>query len=292
VIAVSWAAIFIRLADAPALSISAYRLTFAAAPLLLYALLRHRDELRGLTGRERWLLALAGLALALHFGTWIASLSRTTVASSVALVTTQPLWVAVLALVTLRERVRRLGAVAILVATVGGVLIGGADISISGKALWGDVLAVLGAIFGAVYFVVGRSVRPTMALATYIAVVYSVAAAVLLLAAVVTGQPLTGFSAQTWMMFGLLALVSQIIGHSTLNWSLRYLSATFVSVAILGEPVIATALAIPILGEQPGAMRLAGGVVTLLGVYLALRDEGRGATAARREPMGVAPRGG
>jgi drug/metabolite transporter (DMT)-like permease len=284
VIAVSWGAIFIRLADAPSLSIAAYRLLLAASPSLLYALLRHRDELRALTRREHGWLFLSGVALALHFATWIASLSLTTVASSVALVSTQPLWVALLALATLRERVTALGAVAILVATAGGALIGGADISVSRDALLGDVLAVAGAIFGAIYFVVGRSVRPTMSLAAYIGVVYSVAAVLLLVSAAVAGQPLWGFSGETWAMFGLLALVPQLIGHSTLNWALRYLSAPFVSVAILGEPVISTALAIPILDERPGLLRIMGGAVTLVGVYLAMRDESRQSAGLAQAP--------
>lgn len=286
IIAVSWGAIFIRLADAPALSIAAYRLVLASLPAMLYALLRHREELRRLTWREHRLLCLSGAALALHFATWIASLGSTSVASSVALVSTQPLWVALLALLTLRERVTRLGAVAIAVATGGGALIGGADISVSGKALLGDGLAVAGAIFGAIYFVAGRGVRPTLSLPAYIGVVYSVAAVLLLISAAITGQPLWGFSGQTWAMFGLLALVPQLIGHSTLNWALRYLTAPLVSVAILGEPVISTALAIPILDEQPGVPRIIGGAVTLLGVYLAMRDESRQSVARPRVAPG------
>lgn len=273
VVAVSWAAIFIRLTDAPALSIAAWRLTFAALPVAGFALIRHRQELLGLTGRQWLLLASSGVALALHFATWIASLELTTVASSVALVTTQPLWVALLAWTALGEPVSRLGALAILIATAGGLVIGGADIAVSGEALIGDLLALLGALFAALYFVVGRRVRPAITLATYVAVVYSVAALVLLPAAALSGAPLTGFAPSSWLMLAAMALVSQLIGHSLLNWALRYSTASFVSVTILGEPVLSTALAIPILGEYPGPVRVAGGAVILLGVYLAVRDE-------------------
>lgn len=280
VVAVSWAAIFIRLTDAPALSIAAYRLLLAALPVAAFALLRRRDELLRLTRREQFLLAVSGLTLALHFATWIASLSRTTVASSVALVTTQPVWVALLALVVLRERVSAQAALAMAVATAGGVTIAGADIAVSGEALLGDALAVAGAICAAVYFVVGRRVRPTLSLAGYVGVVYAVAATALMAGAAAAGQPLGGFSARTWTLLVLLALVPQLVGHSLLNWSLRYLSAPFVSVAVLGEPVISTALAVPLLGEYPGLLRIVGGAITLGGVYLAVREES--AQARRR----------
>ncbi len=279
VFAVSWAAIFIRLAEAPALSVAAYRLGLSAVPVGALALARRRAELARLRRGEWLLLGGSGAALALHFATWIASLGRTTVASSVALVTTQPIWVALFSALVLREPISRQGVVAVLVATAGGITIAGADITLSGEALLGDVLALVGALCAAVYFVVGRRVRPAMSLAGYIGVVYSVAAVLLLLAAVGARAPLGGFSARTWTMLALLALVPQLLGHSALNWALRYLSAPFVSVTILGEPVISTLLAIPILGEWPGPVRLLGGAVTLAGVYLAVREE---AQLARR----------
>lgn len=273
VLAVSWAAIFIRLADAPALSVATYRLGLSAVPVGAFALARRRTELARL-GRGEWLLlGVSGAALALHFATWIASLSRTTVASSVALVTTQPVWVALLSALVLREPVRAQGALAVLVATAGGITIAGADIALSGEALIGDLLALAGAVCAAVYFIVGRRVRPAMSLAGYIGVVYSVAAVLLLLAALATETPLGGFSARTWTMLVLLAVVPQLLGHSALNWTLRYLSAPFVSVTILGEPVISTLLAIPFLGEWPGPVRVLGGAVTLAGVYLTVREE-------------------
>jgi drug/metabolite transporter (DMT)-like permease len=275
VVAVSWAAIFIRLAEAPALSISAWRLLLAAAPLAIFALLRRRHELRRLTRGGLALLTLSGVALALHFATWIASLGMTTVASSVTLVSTQPLWVGLLSVVVLREPISRRGAVAILVATCGCAVMSGADLRVSREALVGDAFAVAGAIFGAVYFTIGRAVRDTLSLGGYVAVVYGLGAVVLVVWAVGAGEPMSGFSTQTWVMLLLLAVVPQLIGHSTLNWSLRHLPAPFVSVAVLGEPVISTALAIPILGEQPGALRIAGGAIILLGVSLALQDETR-----------------
>lgn len=280
VVAVGWAAIFIRLADAPALSIAAWRLVLGAAPLAATAAMRRREEIARLQRRSWGLLVGSGVALALHFATWIASLDRTTVASSVALVTTQPLWVALIAAVALGERMTRLGLIGMLVALAGTVAIAGVDIDVSGRALVGDLLAVAGAIFAAIYFVLGRGVRRTLSLSAYVGVVYSVAAVALVPAALLAGQPLTGFDPETWLAIAAMALVSQIVGHSALNWALAYMSAAGVSIAILGEPLISTVLAVPILGEWPGVPRVAGGLVTLAGVALALRGEARTAEPA------------
>jgi drug/metabolite transporter (DMT)-like permease len=273
VVAVSWAAIFIRLADAPALAIAAWRLILAAVPVLAYALWRHRAEMAGLGRREWGLLLLSGVALALHFATWIASLALTTVASSVALVTTQPVWVALLAAVFVGERVTRRGALAIGVAVAGGVLIAGVDVGLSRSALGGDGLALAGAVFAAVYFLIGRRARAGLSLASYVGIVYPISAVGMALGAWASGAKMTGYSPGTWWMLILLALIPQLLGHSLLNWTLRFFSAPFVSVAILGEPVISTALAVPFVGERPGMLRVLGGAVTLVGVWLAAREE-------------------
>lgn len=273
VVAVSWAAPLIRFADAPSLAISAWRLTFAATPLLLLALVRERSVLAALTPRTWGWLVLSGVALALHFATWIASLKYTTVASSVALVTTQPVWVALFAWAVLSERVgpRGLGAIALCLA--GSVLIGARDFAAGGQALWGDVLAVLGAILAAVYFVIGRRVREALTLGSYVGVVYSVAALSLLAAHLFVDSPLTGFTPRTWAVLAGLAVVPQLIGHSLLNASVRHLSAPFVAVSTLGEPVLSTLWAIPLLGERPDWVQLTGGGMALVGVVLMAREE-------------------
>ena len=275
VVALGWAAILIRLAEAPPLSIAAYRMLFAAVPAASLALLRHRRELRAIPSRDwRWLVG-AGVALGLHFATWIASLDLTTVASSVVLVTTQPIWVVLLGVLRLGERVRPAAIAAIAVALLGSLIITGADVALGGEALLGDGLALVGAVGAAIYYAIGRRARAARSLVAYVGVVYSVAAVVLLAAAVLSRQPLGGFDGRTWLYFGLLALAPQLIGHSLLNWALRYLSAAAVTVAVLGEPLISTALAVPILGERPGLTALVGGTITLAGVYLVLRAETR-----------------
>ncbi len=274
-LAVSWAAIFVRLTDAPPLTIGAWRLCLAGAIVLPWALLRHRAELLASTRRTWLFLFGSGFALALHFGTWIASLKLTTVASSVALVTTTPVWVAILSGVLLKERARALTLLAMAVAICGSLLIAGADFALDAQALRGDALALAGAIFGAVYLTIGRHARNALGLAPYIGVVYPVAGLSLLAAAVFTGAPLVHFPAQTWLLFAALAGVPQLIGHSLFNWALKHTSAGLVSVAILGEPVFSTLLAIPILDERPGWVRAIGGTVVLVGVALAAVSESR-----------------
>lgn len=269
VVCVSFAAIFIRAAGAPALSTAAWRLIVAGVPLLAAALLWRRAELKALSSRQWMMTAAAGVALALHFGTWIASLELTSVASSVALVTTQPVWVAILSRLFLREPITTRLAAGIALALAGAALIGGADLSLEGNALPGDVLALLGAVFAAAYFVIGRRERARLSLLSYVGVVYAAAAVALVLAASVAGQPLAGFAPRTWLFLALLGLVPQLCGHSLLNWALRYLPAPKVSLAILMEPVVATLLAIPLLGERPGPLTIIGAAVTLGGIYLA-----------------------
>jgi len=197
------------------------------------------------------------------------------VASSVALVSTQPVWVALLARLFLRERTGRRAAAGIGLALLGSALVSGVDLAARPGSLAGDLLALAGAFFGALYFVVGRQARARLTLGAYVGVVYPVAALALLALALLLGQPLTGFDGRTWLALAALALVPQLLGHSLLNWSLRWLSAPFVAVAILAEPVASTLLALALLGERPGPLLIAGGLLTLVGVGLAAAEEAR-----------------
>jgi drug/metabolite transporter (DMT)-like permease len=273
VCAVSIAAPVIKTIDAPAASIAAYRLLFASVPVLFLALLFRRAELRALSGADFRVIVLSGLCLAGHFATWIASLQFGTVASSVALVTTSPLFVAGFAFLVAGERTSRTALIAIAISLLGGLVIAAADIHAGGLEPRGDLLALAGAVFAAAYYALGRRVRTHVSLLLYIGVVYPVAAGALLGFAAATRQPVAGFSPSTYGFLLVLAVVPQLLGHSALNWSLRYLSAPSVAIAVLGEPILATALAALLLRELPGWQRVAGGVLILAGVYIALRDE-------------------
>lgn len=273
IVAVSFASIFIRLAEAPPLIIAAYRLGLASLVIGPVALIRSGQELRALSRRDLLYLVIAGVFLALHFGLWIASLSHTTVASSVILVTMSPLFVGLLSHLLGMDRITKGILGGILLSLLGSVAIGYGDFALGGGALWGDILALGGAVMVTGYLLVGRRLRQRLSLLPYVSLTYSAAAAVTLLLCLLTRQRFTGYSSTTYLMFILLALLPQVIGHSAFNWALGYLSAPFVSVTILGEPVGATILAYLILKEVPTVLKIAGGAMILLGIYLASRRE-------------------
>jgi len=273
ILAVSTASIFIRYAQpgAPSLTIAAGRLTLAALVLAPVALARHRPALARLTARQLGLALLAGAFLAAHFALWIASLERTTVASSVVLVTTTPLWVGLLAPVVLREPLTRRVASGILLALAGGVLVGLGDAGPIGAApragaLLGDFLALAGAWMMAGNLMVGRRLRADLGLVPYVTLVYGAAAVILLAAMAITGRSFLCLSPMTCLWIALLALVPQLLGHTSFNWALRYLPASLVAVALLGEPVGSSALAWVLLREVPGPVTLLGALVILAGI--------------------------
>ena len=271
VAAVSCAAVLIRLADAPALAIAAYRLSLAGLVVAPLAVSRDWRGLRSLTfSQATWCVASA-LALAVHFAAWIASLEHTSVASSVVLVTTSPLLIAAVSYVAYRERLTAPVAGGIALGVVGSLTLALGDRAAGDRELFGDLLALIGAVGAAAYFLIGRRVRRQMSNVSYIGIVYPACAVTLLAAAAATGTPMTGYGSSTLAMIVLIALVPQLLGHSSLNWALGHLSATMVAVAVMAEPVGATLLAWFVLGEAPPVTSVAGGGLVLTGVYLAFR---------------------
>ncbi len=231
---VSTGAIFARLADAPALVTAAYRLGLAALILVPLAAWKARAELRNLSVREYKLAVLSGFFLALHFASWISSLDYTAIANSVVLVNTIPLWVGLLTPLIAKDRLTRATITSIIVSVVGGGIIGFGDFATGGQALLGDILAVIGAICAAVYLLLGRNLRPRLSLLSYVAICYGSAALFLWLAVIALQLPVRGYDTQTITAFWAMALVSQIIGHSSYNWALKWFSTGFVAVALLG----------------------------------------------------------
>lgn len=276
VVAISCAAILIRFAqaeDVPSLSIAAWRLSFASAVLLPYAWATHREEIHDLSRRETGLVAASGVFLGLHFATWIASLGYTSVASSVVLVSMGPVFVGLGSWIFLQERPSLLMALGILLAVAGSIVISWGDLGQGQDHLLGDLLALTGAIMIAGYLMIGRKVRARRSLPTYIALVYGVAMVTLIILIILTRQPMFGFSpaAYAWMLA--LGLVPQLIGHSTLNWALRHLTATYVSIITLAEPIGAGILAYLFLDEALTRATAIGGFLVLTGIYLASRAE-------------------
>lgn len=294
VLAISCASILIRFADAPALTIASYRVALATLVLLPRHLWAggHSSIARPDSGPSWWIMILSGTFLALHFVFWIESVQKTTVASSVTLVSTSPLFTALFSALLFKERPRPWLWIGIAACVLGSAVVGGSDSHSGQESLEGDLLALLGASMASGYLLAGRALRPRMPLISYLVGTYGTAALVLLLLALITQTPLHGFSTQTYGAMILLALVPQLLGHSSFNWALRHLSATSVAILTLGEPIGASLLAFLILGEGVGPTAavglglLAGGI--LVG-SLATTPSGCSPTPA--QPAGPVPSG-
>jgi drug/metabolite transporter (DMT)-like permease len=268
VLAVSAAAIFIRLAEAPAVAVAFWRCALGAALLLPLAAVRRERFPRGKT---LYIGLVSGVALGAHFGFWISSLDYTSVAASVVLVSTQPVFVAILAYLLFGERTSTLSLMGILLALAGTAVIAG-DGSVGSAAIFGNVLALVGAITVAIYVLIGRSSRTGgVGVLPYSIVVYSAAALTLLPVALVFDVRLWGYPGETWFWFGAITLGPQIMGHTVFNWALRYVEASIVSGTILAEPVVSALLAWLILTERPGLPTILGGIVVLAGLFMLLR---------------------
>ncbi len=272
VLAVSWAGPLVRFTQAPALAVAMWRLVFSVAFIAVVVVARGglRQAFR-LTAVE-WALAVAsGVLLAAHFWSWIASISLTSVASSVVLVNTQPIIVALLSAAFLAERPTRLETAGIAVGVVGAAVIGWGDFSRGAAPFLGDALALAGAMFVSGYYVIGRRLRQRLDLWVYIGVVYGIAALTLVLAvALHPSVHMTGYAARDWLVFLALAAGPMMLGHTGVNYALRYMPAYVANLALLGEPVGATLLAwwLPGIRETPSVQTVAGGLLILLGIAL------------------------
>lgn len=285
VIAVSTSAILVRLSDAPSIVKACYRvlfMTLTVAPFLP----RYLPELRDVNPRDLLFATLAGIALAAHFAAWFESLEWTTVAASVTLVQTQPMFVALGAWALLDEGLtgRMIGGILVAILgvftmTLGGPLIhaiAGADpvLETLGRTfvgsghLYGDLLAVVGALMAAGYVLAGRSIRQRLSLVPYVFLVYSVCTITLFVVTAGQGIPLLGYPGHEWVLFAAMALGPGLFGHTVINWALKHVESSVVSVSLLGEPVGSALLALAIFTEVPGPATIAGGVVVLLGIFV------------------------
>ena len=259
---------------APAMAIAFWRNALASGVLLPVVLTTCRDELRGLDRRElRW-AALAAVFLALHFATWIPSLTYTSVASATALVATQPVWAALLS--TLRGApVSRPVWTGIAVAVAGALLLTGVDLRVSGEALLGDLLALAGGAFAAAYMVAGSEVRRSVSTTTYTFLCYSGTALILLVVCLVWRQELTGYDATTWLQLAALTVGAQLLGHSLFNLVLRSTSVTVVSLALLFEIPGAALIAAAFLGQTPPLLAVPAAALLVTGLALVIRAGNR-----------------
>jgi len=287
VAAVSTSAIFVKLSETPPVVLAFYRVLLASVLLAPVLVRREWDSFRRTPGRDAALAVVSGVFLALHYAVWFFSLQLTSVASSTVLVTTQPIWVMLIAYVLWRERVPLPSLAGIALALVGVYFIGSHSAQQGESQLLGDVLAVAAAILVSGYLLIGQRLRARMPLLTYVVLVYGAAAVVLGLLAVVLGLPFTGYGAREWAIYLGLAAVPTLLGHTVFNWALQHVPASVVSVSILGEPVGTVLLAMLVLGEVPAPAQVLAGLVILTGIGIFLHYRSRRAASPRLAPGGA-----
>ncbi|WP_163538955.1 DMT family transporter [Gracilibacillus sp. YIM 98692] len=269
VLSVSTAAIFVKLAEsAPAAIIANYRLLIAAVLMLPYVLFMKRTELLRLDKKEWIFTIFAGVSLAVHFIVWFESFNYTSVASSVVIVTLQPIFAFLGTYLFFKERFSAGTIISMFIAIFGSIIIAWGDFQLAGNAIYGDVLALLGAIFITIYFLFGQQVRKKMSAISYTCVAYSVGAFILIVYNLLLKHPFTGYDTNHWLFFIGIAIIPTILGLNLLNWSLKWVSASVISIGIVFEPVGASILAYFILDEGITWTQWLGGMIVLSGLLL------------------------
>ena len=272
IISVSLSAIFVKLSSADSGIIAFYRMFFTVllmSPIFFY---KYLHELKLLT-RKQWLFStIAGIFLAFHFILWFESLNYTSVASSTVLVTLQPIFAFVGTYIFFKEKVSIKGMIGALIAIGGSVLIAWGDFKISGQALYGDILALVACALVTAYFLFGQEVRKHLSLMTYTMVVYSISTIVLFVYCVIKEESFGPYVSNEWIIFLLLAIIPNLLGHNMFNWAIKYVSANVISVSILFEPIGAAILAFFIFNENLTHFQLIGGGIVIVGIMLYLLD--------------------
>jgi drug/metabolite transporter (DMT)-like permease len=268
IITVSFSAILVRLAEAPSSITAFYRLFFSVLIMLPLFLVKYRSELKNVSKRDWLYSVIAGVFLALHFVLWFESLRFTSVASSVVLVTLQPLFAFIGTYLFFKEKLSFRSILSGVLAVIGSVVISWGDFRISGLAFWGDVLALIACLLVTVYLLFGQDVRSRLSLITYTFIVYSVSSVTLFLYVIVSGDPFFSYKSEQWIYFLLLAIFPTLLGHTLFNYAIRWVSTSVISVTILIEPIGASILAYYLLGEKILAYQIIGGLVVILGICL------------------------
>lgn len=286
IVVIASASILIRMAqsaEVPSLVIAAVRLGISASILSVFVAIKRQTFPQGVTPKQAVLAVISGVCLALHFATWIQSLEYTSVASSAALVTTNPLWVGIAAWLLFGERLNRWRLMGMFMTIVGSLAIAFSDQQTQqgSNPLLGNALAIIGAISGSAYFLVGRGLRNQLPLIHYVWMTYGSAAIVLLIAALASGYTSLSFQPEVWLVLLGLAVGPQLIGHTTINFAMRHFSALLVTIAILGEPVGSAILAFVMFDEAVAPLQLVGFVALLIGIAITAIGE----TQQHNEPQ-------
>ncbi|MEL7648560.1 MAG: DMT family transporter [Sedimentibacter sp.] len=264
----SLSSIIIRFSNAPALAISAYRMLFTCLMLLFPVLYRNKNEFSEISAKDFALCAASGFFLALHYASWISSIQMTTIANSTVLVACSPMFVAILNFFIMKERPSYRMVIGIAMSLAGTFIIAmGSAGGSQNSMMAGNVLAFLGAIFVAVYLVIGGIVRKRLSAGTYVFIVYSVSAVVLFAMCIAGNIPIYPYPAREFVLFFALAFFCSILGHTVYNYLVKYFSSTLISVSTLSEPIFASIMALFFFSEIPTLYTLAGGIIILAGIF-------------------------
>jgi drug/metabolite transporter (DMT)-like permease len=273
VTAIAFSSVFVRELEThgvPAVVVAFYRVALAALLLAPFTLWLKRKELIAMRRGEYALLLAAGMCLAVHFGAWIASLEYIPIAASVVLVDSHPILVAIASYFVLGEALAPRSLAGAILGMIGTIVICKDGFWGMRSDLVGDGLALLGALAMAGYLLAGRKIRNHVSLLGYATPVYLACSLFLLMWAGVSGSRVWPYGRVEWILFGALAIVPTIMGHTLLNWAIRHVPATGISISLLGEPVVAAALAFFFLGQKPSTATLIGSTLVLAGIYLTL----------------------
>lgn len=271
VIAVSFSSIFIRLSNAPSLVIAAYRLGIASIILFPFMIYYNSNISKEYSKRDLLKILSISFFLSIHFASWITSLNYTSIANSVIIVNTSPIFVAIFSYCILKEKISYNTIIGIIIAFIGTMIIAIGDYGINKSNLLGDIYALIGAIALSIYIIGGREIRKRMNLYLYVTPVYAISAIFLIIACIFLKIQLYPYSLREYFIFFLLAIIPTIFGHTIYNWILKNVEATIVAISLLGEPIGSTILAIIIFNEIPGFLTLIGGPIALIGIYIAMR---------------------
>ena len=272
VISVSLSAIFVKLANADAGVIAFYRMLFSVLIMLPWFILKYRHEIKKLSKKDWIFSSIAGVFLAFHFILWFESLNYTSIASSTVLVTMQPLFAFLGTYIFFKEKVTLKTLLTGSIAIIGSVLISWGDFRISGTAFYGDILAIIACALVTGYLLFGQDVRQRLSLVTYTMVVYSISTMTLFTYIIIKGESFGPYPMTNWIWFLLLAIIPNLLGHNLFNWSLKWVSANVISIAILFEPVGAAILAIIVFNEYLTITQIMGGVIVIIGIMLFVID--------------------
>lgn len=278
VIFVSFSSILIRFSNAPALIISAYRMTFTVILLSPYVLIKNIDEFKKIEKKQLLMCILSGVFLALHFATWITSIKYTSVASSTILVCSHPIFIVLFSYFIFKEKVSSKALISILIAFVGSIIISLGDSTQGSNILFGDILAILGALFVAGYMIIGGIIRQKLSVTVYTFIVYFCSTITLFILNIIAEKSLYPYPLKEWAIFLGLSIFCTILGHTLYNWSLKYIKPSFLSTSSLGEPVFATIWALLILDEYPTVWNITGGIIVILGIYMFINIDKKNCT--------------